>query len=560
MGARSRSSFWRFRIATVTGLIGLVAAACGSGQDEQSTGDTTGGDASEDAGGQETTEEAPALAEVQELVVGYAADPWLDSEEDRKAFPSYPLNADVCETLVRLTEDFQLAPGLASDWELTGDNTFTFTLRDDVTFSDGTPLTAADVQSTFDYYLEEPDSTGNSFIGPDSVQVVDDQSVEITPTAPNLRLVEQINHPSDAILAPGSDPLNDPNVGCTGPFQVVSYTPEEELVVERNENYWGEPALLDRITFRFLADDTTRTLALQNGEVDLITGVPRSIVSTLEGVPGIELVNAPPGQVLLMYVSQRDAAGSDRILADPLVRRAVAASIDREEYVDGVLDGNAEVVTTVNPPEVLGEFADLVEGVPYDPEEAAELLDEAGWTEGSDGVREKDGRPLQLSMVYSPGGGGTGIDLGTMEFIQAQLREVGIDGVIEQLDAGGYRDALDTGNYDLDVSGPNQNDANPAFLLSLRWFSQASGLNAQWVSPGPDTDFEALINESQQETDPTELQRLAAEAMHELVDVEVAGIPLAGTYRIYAMQDDVEGFEPHPSSTNQRWSTVYIGE
>ncbi len=558
MGRTSRSSFWSVRAVAVLCVAGLVAAACGGDDDDEPAASGSVGEGTTE----ETTGDTPAMAEVQELVVGVGADPWVDSsEEDKKRIPNYPLNADVCETLVRLTPEFQVAEGLASDWELTGDNTFRFTLRDDVTFSDGTPMTADEVKYTLDYTVAEPPTSGFAFLGADSVAVVDDQTVEVTPTMPNLRLIEQINHPTYSVLGAGSDPLADPEgINCTGPFRVVEYTPEEQLVVERNENYWGEPALLDKITFRFLPDDTTRSLALQNGEVDLITAVPRSIVSSLEGTPGIELVNAPPGQVLLMYVSRRDAAGTDRILADPVVRRAVAHSIDREEYVEGVLDGNADVVSTVNPPGVLGDFADLVEGIPYDTEEAASLLDQAGWAVGGDGIREKDGRRLELSMVYSPGGGGTGIDLGTMEFIQAQLREVGIDGKIEQLDAGGYRERLDTGNYDLDVSGPNQNDANPAFLLSLRWYSKASGLNAQWISPGPDTAFEAIIDESQQETDPVALQRLAAEAMHELIDEEVAGIPLAGVYRIFAMEVEVQGLEPHPSGTNQRWSTVFIAE
>lgn len=213
---------------------------------------------------------------------GYREDPWVDSEEDHKRFPSYPLNADVCETLVQLTPDFQVAPGLATEWELAGENIFEFTLRDDVTFSDGTPLTAEQVKYTLDYTAEEPSTSGFGFLGVDSTEVVDEQTVAVTPTETNLRLVEQINHPTYAVLAPGSDPLNDPDVTCTGPFTVAEYAPEERLVVERNENYWGEPAKLDKITFRFIPDDTTRALALQSGEVDLITAVPRTIVSNLE--------------------------------------------------------------------------------------------------------------------------------------------------------------------------------------------------------------------------------------------------------------------------------------
>ncbi|HEV2768198.1 MAG TPA: ABC transporter substrate-binding protein [Acidimicrobiales bacterium] len=533
-------------------MLALVAMACGGGSG------TGGGGQTEGAG--EQPEATPAA--VQDLVVGYAEDPWEDaSERDKKRIANYPLNADVCETLVVLTEDFQVDEGLASDWELVGDNTFRFTLKEGPTFADGTPVTAEAVKYSLDYTVQEPQTSGFAFLGEDSVEVIDERTVEVTPTEPNLRLVEQLTHPTYSIMAPGSDPLNDvESMVCSGPFQVSEYAAAEQLVVEGNENYWGERAELDKITFRFLPDETTRTLALQEGSVDLITGVPRGVLSSLEGQANIKIETAPVGQVLLAYMARRDADGNERILADPDLRRAVAHAIDQEAYVEGVLGGNGEVVETVAPPEVLGEHADLVEGIPYDPEAAAELLEEAGWTLGPDGIRAKDGQPLALDMVFSPGGGGTGIDLTTLEWAQAQLAEVGIKGNILKLDDGAYREALDTGTYDLDFSGPNQNDANPAFLLSLRWYSKATGENAKIISPGPDTEFERLIDQSQATTDPEELQRLAAEAMHELVDNEVGVVPLGGVGRIYAMKDTVQGFEPHPSGTNQRWSTVFLSE
>ncbi len=512
--------------------LALVATACGgSGGGEQSV----------------------APADVQELVVGVSADPWVDSESDRKSRPNYPLNADVCETLVHLGTDYQLEPMLASDWEFAGGNTFRFTLRDEPTFSDGRPLRAEDVRYTLDYVSQEPD-TGFSYLAEGSTAVVGERAVEITPEQPNLRLVEQINHPEYSILSPGDDPLNDPDVTCTGPFEVVSYTPEQELVVQRNENYWGEPAKLDKITFRFYPDDTTRVLALQNGEVDLVTDVPQGVLESVRGLPGLRIEQSPVGNVTLMSLARRDAAGNPRLLDDPLLRRAVAASMDTEAFVNGVLAGNAEQVDTVSPPAVLGEFAGMVQGVDYDPAEAGRLLDQAGWTRQGDDIRTKAGRPLELTIVYAR------VDLTDAEFVQAQLRRVGIDGRIQQLDTGAYQDALSSGNYDLDISQPSQNDANPAFLLALRWYSKATGSNAKIISPGPATTYESLVEQTLTTMDPQQLPRLAAQAMHELVDVEVGGIPLSGNYRTFAMSEKVQGLQIHPSGTNQRWASVFLTE
>lgn len=532
----------RFMSALIA--LSLIAGGCG-GESRTAEGPTTVSPESTDA----ARPSGP-----QELVVGAGEDPWVDSSEsDKKRKPNYPLNADVCETMLQLAPDFTVVP-MTAEFEYVGDNTFHFTLLDGVTFADGTPVTAEDLKYSIDYTAEEP-SVGFSFIGPDSTTVVDDRTIAITPTEPNLRLPQQINHPSYAVLKPGSDPLNDLlGSTCTGPFVVESYAPEEELVVVRNNNYWGEPALLDRITFRFYPDETTRALALQNREVDLIIDVPLGILDSVEAQPGVKVVRAPVGNNTIFYIARRTADGEDRVLADSQLRRAVAHSINKEAYVR-VLGGNAEVIPHIAPPAVLGEYADLVKGIPYDPEQAAQILDEAGWTrDGDSGVRTKDGQPLTVTIIYDR------VELTTAEFVQGQLREVGFDARVEQLDSGAYREATSNGTYDIDISVPNQNDGNPAFLLALRWYSKATGANAKIISPGPDTEYEAMIDAILLEPDPDEVQRMAAEAMHELVDNEVGGVTLAGGYRVYAMLDKVQDFQPHPSSTNQRWSTVFISE
>ncbi|MDP8955210.1 MAG: ABC transporter substrate-binding protein, partial [Actinomycetota bacterium] len=173
-------------------LLGLVAVACGGGGD--------GGNEEAAGGGQAE----PTPAAVQELVVGYGGDPWIDASQlDQKRIPNYPLNADVCETLVRLTSDFKVADSLAGTWDQVGENTFRFTLKDGPSFSDGSPLTADAVKYSLDYTVREPATSGFAFLGPDSTKVIDPKTVEVTPTKPNLRLVEQINHPTYSVMAPG---------------------------------------------------------------------------------------------------------------------------------------------------------------------------------------------------------------------------------------------------------------------------------------------------------------------------------------------------------------------
>lgn len=528
----------------VIGLLALTLVASGCAGDDSPTATGPG-----QAGDAPATPTGP-----QELTVGYQKDPWIDaSQGDKKRKPNYPLNADVCDTLVQLTADFSVAP-MATEGRFVGNNTFRFTLVPGIKFADGTPVTSTELKSSVDYATQAP-AVGTGFIGPDSTKIVDDRTVDITPRLPNLRLLEQINHPSTVLLKPGSDPLNNVQQSvCTGPFKVERYTQGQELVVVKNTNYWGKPALLDRITFKFYPDDTTRALALRNNEVDLITDIPLNILNSVSSQPDVKIVKAPVGYVHMFYISRRKSAtGEPTLLADPVLRRAVASSIDRNAYVRGVLGGNAEPIPHVQPPAVLGQFADIVKGVPFDRNEANRLLDQAGWRRTGDGVRTKDGQPLRLKIVFQR------LDLTTPEFVQAQLRAVGFDAQIAQLDEGAYRAAIEAGDFDIDISAPNQNDGNPAFLTSLRWYSQAGGgANNQVLMIGPNTRFDNMITDILAEPDPTELKRKSAEAMRELIDNEIGGVNLGGLYRVYAMKNKVNGFEPHPSSTNQRWRTVFM--
>ncbi|WP_434016937.1 ABC transporter substrate-binding protein [Ornithinimicrobium sp.] len=369
---------------------------------------------------------------------------------------------------------------MAAEGRFVGNNTFRFTLVPGVKFADGTPVTSADLKSSVDFTTQAP-PVGTGFLGPDSTKIVDDRSIDVTPRLPNLRLLEQINHPSTVVLKPGSDPQNTvQNSVCTGPFKVERYTPEQELVVVKNPNYWGKPAMLDRITFKFYPDDTTRALALRNSEVDMITDIPLNILNTVSSQPDVKIAKAPVGFVHMFYIARRKPSGEPTLLSDPLLRKAVAHSIDRNAYVKGVLGGNAEAIPQVAPPAVLGQFANLVKGVPFDRNEANRLLDQAGWKRQGDGVRTKDGQPLKVKIVFGR------LDLITPEFVQAQLRAVGFDAQIAQLDEGAYSAALSSGDFDIDISAPNQNDGNPAFLIALRWYSQESGsATNKIISPGP---------------------------------------------------------------------------
>jgi len=492
----------------------------------------------------------PQPAATQELVVGAPDDQFqIEMQPLKSRLGNYPISVNMCETLVRLGEDFSPQPLLATSWELVGSNTFRFHLRQGVKFWDGSPMTADDVKWSLDRTARGQQSY--SFIGETSTRVVDPLTVEVTPTQPNLRLIEQILHPTYAIMKNGSDLADQPM--CTGPFTFVEYVKGERLVVKRNPDYWGDKARLDKVTYRFFPDANTRQLALQSGEVDLVMDLPREQVTTLKSRAGFKVTDAPVGRTMLMYLNIHGREPYV-LLQDRAVRQAIGYALDRHTMVDKVWEGNAAVVATMGPPTVLGDAAKTVQGFTYDTSRANQLLDGAGWSKGADGMRTKAGQRLSISLI-----GWVEWDNQTLELIQSQLGAVGIDmKIVKTPDQASYSKLLDAGEFDIDLEGPNQNDANPIFLPALRFYSKAASKNMPYFAPG--AAFDQLIEQGSAATERTETQRSAGEAMHLLIDQEAIVIPVAGFFRLYGMKGTVQGFAPHPSQTNQWWNTVWVGK
>ncbi len=466
------------------------------------------------------------------LVVAYGADE-SPITINRERLGRYPLNASICETLVTLGQDFRVHPGLASRWTPLEPHGVRLILRRNITFSDGTPLDARAVVYTLAHAARL--KLGYSFLSESSAVAIDDSTVEIRSTRPNQRLIEQLVHPTYGIMSPSGDPARNPV--CTGPFRLAEYKAHDHLTVVRNARYAGVASKLDTIVFRFIPDENTRVLALRAGDADLAYDVSRDNANALAAVPGFQVVTAPPGTVLMMFMNRHGAPPYDQ-LADSALRAAIAHAIDRRTLVERVLGSRTSaLVSTVNPPVMLGEFVSVVAGVPWDTVQARHLV----------GNRR---RPLRLVVNSNV------IERAEVEYVQAQLARAGLQVAIEILDAGTFESRLNSGSFDMDMERPSQNDANPAFLLSLRWYSRSGTRSAAFTHASP--TFDRLAELSIEATDPVALRRAAADATHQLVDVEIGAIPLAGISRSYAMRDRVHGFVAHPSRLNQGWGSVWL--
>ncbi len=540
---------WR-SLATALAL-SLIAAACGPTAPGAPAAQQT-------PGGAPAASPTVQLADVQELTVAAGADAYR-TDGKRNLPGMFPLNANIYDTLVTLSSTYQVEPGLATKWEFRTPNTYRFSLRPNVKFHDGTPFTAKDVKATMDRMA----GAGGGTVGVDdkSAAIVDDLTIDITPKRTNLRALQQLVHPSWGIHKAGADVVAKP-IG-TGPFKLVSYAKAERMVVEANDDYWGAKPTLRKISFRFIPDPNTRVLALQAGEVQVAVEVPRESAKTIASGE-LQLITSKVGAYAAIYVNIRGADKAYDLGRDKAVREALAYAIDKQGVVQNVWQGNAEVIQTMIPPAILGASAGQVKGTDRDVAKAKKILDDAGWKAGSDGIREKAGRKLSLTMVV--GYPTPEIHKPLPEFAQAQLKEVGIDlKIVTTPDTASYEKRLaDGAKGDLWVEAGSQNDGNPCFLPELLFASPEPGGDEEQNMYGNafalGAKFDTAIKQCREATAVEDVQKAAASAMKVLVDDDFVVIPLAGTFRLWGASKKVLDFIAHPAGVHQRWDKVRLSK
>lgn len=467
---------------------------------------------------------------------------------------AYPLNANIFEGLVRMDPNYGIVPMLATSWTLRAPNTWRFHLRRGVRFHNGQPFTARAVKYTFDL-IADTGGGGTPGFAKNGTKIVDDYTVDVTPSFPNARLVEQIVHPENYIIAAGTDPVKNPT--GTGPFEYVSYQRTQQLNVKRFAGYWGQPALLDAITFKFIPDSNARQLALESGSVDVMLIVPNQDVTDLKS-KGFTVGVAPVGAYEAFYCNISGKKGYT-ICQDVRVRQAIEYAIDRAALIKGVYMGQAAAEQTMIPSRLLGTAnAALIKGYPYDPAKAKMLLGSAGWATGPNGIRAKGGKPLSLQLIN--GFPSPDSHTGVPEFLQAQLKQVGINvNIVVTPDNPSYSARMDNLAGDLWLEQGNQNDANPAFLPALLFSKKGLfGGSSYQTLFAPGGQFDVLINKATAATGEADVKSLVAQAMHDLIDEDAIVVPLAGIQGIFATSSKVRGFDNEPSHLQVRYDRVSL--
>ncbi len=414
-------------------------------------------------------------------------------------------------------ETLEVRPSLAERFEVSEDGlTFTFYLKEGVSFHNGEPLTAEDWKYTFERALDPGTQTvvaGDLLGNVESVEVVDDYTLRIVLSEPSAVFLRNL------ALAGYLQPLNQGAVETLGedfarqPVGVGPYTFDEwltgfSITLQRNEDFaWPNPwfentgsPYIQEIEFRYIPEQGTLIAALETGEVDVAT-VPPSDVFIFEDNPQFDVVANLQSGLGLMFLFNMNAEK----FSDVRVRQAIGHAIDKQFFIDRRLEGRGQAAYSALPPTLPGYWEEAESaGYAYDLERARALLDEAGWTEGADGVRTKDGERLTINMITRS----SDDQIQAAELFQNQMQQIGVEVDIQSFERALHTELLQSGDYDMSPLGYIYND--PDILYFLFHSSQhPAGLNFSAVN---NPELDALLEAGRQTVDDAERLPLYHEA------------------------------------------------
>ena len=322
------------------------------------------------------------------------------------------LMSNVYEGLVELDQAGEIQPLLATDWKVSDDRkTYTFTLQDGVTFSNGDEFTADDVKFSFDRVKTDWVSSLKAKMDVvDDVKVISPTEVAVTLSSPSNAWLFSLATPVGAIFSEDAvDDLANTPVG-TGPYEVSKWTPNESLVFDTRDDYWGDAPGVEQVTLKYFADATATTNALQTGDVDAIANLqaPELLSSFESDDKFVVTTGTSSGEVSLSLNNK--AAPFD----DVRVRQAVLYALDKQAILDTAWNGYGSLVGTFATP-TDPYYEDLNDAYPYDPEKAKELLKEAG----------QENLSIEYTVPTRP------YAQAVSEIVVSQLKDVGINATIK---------------------------------------------------------------------------------------------------------------------------------
>jgi peptide/nickel transport system substrate-binding protein len=476
---------------------------------------------------------------------------------------SYEMWALMYDSLITYSpKDMSPQPGLASDWKTSSDGlTWTFTIRDDVTWSDGQPLTSDDVAYTLNRILDggpESATWGSYLASVDAITAPNPTTVVMKLSEPNavLPLLPMPILPkhvwSDISEEEVKSYPNEGEVVGSGPFHLVEGTAGGSVYrFEANKDYWGGAPNIDEIVYTVYQAEDPMIQALEIGDIDFAEGISALQLDALEGQDGIQTVEgtSPGFDEISFNAGSVDLDSGDLIgdpnpaVMDPAFRYALGFAIDREKIVDRVYQGAADPADTIIPPAYSTYHWSPPDDMAfsYDPDRAEELLDAAGYTTGDDGLRTMpNGDPIGSLRLLARTDSKQSQD--TMTYFKEWLADIGIQSEVTAMESGKLTNVILDGEFDAFQWGWYV-EPDPDSMLSYMTCGQRGGWSDSWYC---NDEYDRLYKQQHSELD----ESARADIVKRMQEILFRDSPYLVT--VYNNIDEAyrcdrfEGFVPQP--------------
>lgn len=480
-----------------------------------------------------------------EMTVGVTS--FADTLEPTEQYFSWVVSRyGVGETLVKFDERGESVPYLAEKWEVSQDKlTWTFTIRKGVKFSNGEDMTPELVKKSLERTFSKSDRAAG-FFSLDSIEV-EGQTLHIKTKKPSATVPGSLADPLFLIVNTNVDTdsfaLNGPI--CTGPYMVESFNPTELCVVVKNQHYWGGEVPFEKVTLKCIDDQSTRSMALQSGEIDIAYNLKTENIKEFENNNDMEILKLDSLRTTYSFMNQNGA------LKDKVLRQALIRGLDRETYCNTILKGGAKAGKAPVPPTLDFGFDQLKDENSYNPESAKELLQKAGYKDlDGDGYLETpDGKTLDLQFVIYTSREELGL---YAQAAQVSLKEIGIKVTLDTVSYETLLDRRDAGKYDLLIWNVLvANTGDPENYLRENWYSNSPSNTTGYQ----DENVDKLIDQLSSELDDKKREGLVTEIQQLIMnDAATAFFGYETTYLFHSK--NVTGVTMYPM--DYYWLTAEI--
>src|SRR3954471_13153101 len=490
----------------------------------------------------------------------------LDPQVDGSTYANTITPALYDSLIIQDPRDSTLQPGLAERWEVSPDGLeYTFHLRRNVKFHDGTPFTAAAVKYTYDRSIDPKYRPQNSYpatlmVAYERTELLDDYTAKVILKQSQANfLASAVARSYMGIVSPAAaERLGVPAFGenpvGSGPYRFAEWVHGDRIVLERNPDYASSapiferqgPPLVDRIVFRFIPEHSTRLAALESGEVNAIDGIPEADQARVEGDSRFEVLkirkNGTTGRI--------DLNNANFPTNERAVRIAINQAVDKEALNRNVYYG-VHVPTRSILEEKMWAFNPQALLPAYDLAAAKRTLDEAGWTVGPDGTRQKDGKRLELY-------GFAWYDIRPAEVVQSQLQAVGIKLTVEKMSRSAGTERVNGNDWHLYFHQPwGWTNEDPHILYTNFHTSNVPPLADSNRDKVNVPELDRLLEEAYRTLDTPKRLDLYLRAQ-EIVAAEAVAVPLISMYRNVAVRKGVHGIMSDIRGTYSYLHDVWI--